>query len=460
MEDTPTVFGGLVDDLRRRKVFRVAAGYAIVAWVAVEVSSVVVPALRLPEWVITAIVVAALAGFPITVLLAWIFDLSSGGVVRTRPSGAGHPAALRVAAQRGGVVLVVAGVMAGSGYLAWEAGLLAGPGKEQSIAVLPFVDLSEGHDSEYFSDGIAEELLNSLVGMDGLRVAARTSSFAFKGRQEDVREIGRQLNVRTVLEGSVRRSGNRVRITAQLIDVDNGFHLWSSTYDRELDDIFRIQDEIAHNIAGALKLELIGDTVPAMAGRDVDIRAYDLYLLGRHHWHQRTEESLDRALELFQEAAGLDPEFALAHTGIADAWLLLAGYGDVDPDEAARRAETAVARALALETRCPRPMHRSACCACTSATLRRRSWPCAAPSSSTRTIRWRTCGWASRWISRTVRRRPPPSSCGPTKSTRSTRWSPRTWRAPWRPRAATPRRSPNSRRRQPPRPPRRTGLVC
>jgi len=349
MEQSPTVFGGLLDDLRRRKVFRVAAGYAIVAWVSVEVSSVVVPALRLPEWVVTAVVVAALAGFPITVLLAWVFDLSSGGLVRTRPSGAGHPAAMRVAAQRGAVVLAVAGILAGSGYLAWETGLIAGPEREQSIAVLPFVDLSEGNDSEYFSDGIAEELLNSLVGLDGLRVAARTSSFAFKGRQADVREIGRQLNVSTVLEGSVRRSGNRVRITAQLIDVDNGFHLWSSTYDRELDDIFRIQDEIAHNIADALKLELIGADTAALADRSIDIRAYDLYLLGRHHWHQRTGESLERALELFREAAALDPDFALAHTGIADAWLLLAGYGDVDPDEAARRAETAVARALSLD---------------------------------------------------------------------------------------------------------------
>ena len=131
MEESPTVFGGLVDDLRRRKVFRVAAGYAIVAWVAVEVSSVVVPALRLPEWVVTAVVVAALAGFPITVLLAWVFDLSTGGLVRTRPSGSGHPAAMRVAAQRGAVVLAIAGILAGSGYLAWEAGLLAGPDRER-----------------------------------------------------------------------------------------------------------------------------------------------------------------------------------------------------------------------------------------------------------------------------------------------------------------------------------------
>ena len=349
MGDGSTVLSGLIGDLRRRKVFRVAAGYAIVAWVAVEVSSVVLPALRLPEWGVTAVVIAALVGFPVTVLLAWVFDISSDGVVRTEPSGGGDPRALRVAAQRGAVVILAAAVLAGAGYLAWDEGLLGGAPKEQSIAVLPFVDLSEGHDNEYFSDGITEELLNSLVELEGLRVAARTSSFAFKGRQEDVREIGRQLNVNTVLEGSVRRAGNRVRITAQLIDVDNGFHLWSSTYDRELDDIFRIQDEIAQNIAGALKLELIGEAGAQRVAGGVDIRAYDLYLLGRHHWHERTPDSLTRAFDLFEQAAALDPDFALAHTGIADAWILLAGYGDVDPDEAAGRAEAAVARALSLD---------------------------------------------------------------------------------------------------------------
>lgn len=337
-------------DLRRRKVFRVAATYGVVAWLAVEVSSVVIPALHLPEWVVSAVVITAMAGFPITLLLAWIFDITPQGVVRTRPVAESADEVHRVA-RRGIDFVVIAVLLAIIGYLIAQQGLFGPYGHaDRSIAVLPFVDLSETGDNEYFSDGISEELLNSLVGVDGLRVAARTSSFAFKGRNEDVRIIGEKLNVRTVLEGSVRRSGDQVRITAQLINVEDGFHLWSETYDRKLDDIFAIQDEISRSIVDALKLELIGaEALDPSSGPTSDIMAYDLYLLGRHHWHERTRESLNRALELFQQAVEEDPDFALAYTGIADTYLLLDGYGDLSREDAIARAEPSVARALALD---------------------------------------------------------------------------------------------------------------
>ncbi len=322
----------------------------MVAWLVIEVSSVVFPALHVPEWALTVVVSLALGGFPVVLLLSWLFDITPSGLVKTEPLAEGAKEVHRVA--RRAIDFVVIGVLlAIIGYLVYDQNLI-GPwvGEDKSIAVLPFVDLSQEGDNEYFSDGISEELLNSLVGVDGLRVAARTSSFAFKNRNEDIRAIGEQLNVNTVLEGSVRRSGDQVRITAQLINVDDGFHLWSSTYDRRLDDIFSIQAEIAQSIVDALKLQLIGDSqVMAAASADVDIRAYDLYLLGRHHWHQRTPESLNRALDLFQQAIAIEESFALAYTGLADTYLLLDGYGDLSTDDALSRAELPVARALALD---------------------------------------------------------------------------------------------------------------
>ena len=350
MEKPESLFSRTLTDLRRRRVLRVAAAYGVVAWLVIEVASVVFPALHVPEWALTVVVSLGLAGFPVVLLLAWVFDITPDGLVKTEPVGEGSAEVQKVA--RRGIDFVIIGVLVAIiGYLVFDQDLLhSGQAQQQSIAVLPFVDLSQEGDNEYFSDGISEELLNSLVSVDGLRVAARTSSFAFKNRNEDVRSIGQQLNVNTVLEGSVRRSGDQVRITAQLINVDDGFHLWSSTYDRRLDDIFSIQAEIAQSIVNALKLELIG-THQRMgsASADVDIRAYDLYLLGRHHWHQRTEESLNRALELFQQAVAIDETFALAYTGLADTYLLLDGYGDLSTEDAAARAELPVARALALD---------------------------------------------------------------------------------------------------------------
>ncbi len=339
-----------LSDLKRRKVFRVAGAYGVVAWLLIEVTSVVLPALRLPEWTVTAVVICALAGFPVTLLLAWLFDLTSEGVVRTRPVAEGAAEVRRVA--RRGIDFVVIGVLLVIiAYLLFHQGSsMSRPMIGQSIAVLPFVDLSESGDNEYFSDGISEELLNSLVGIEGLRVAARTSSFAFKGRQEDVRVIGEKLNVGTVLEGSVRRAGDQVRIAAQLVDVRDGFPIWSETYSRRLDDIFAIQGEIARSIAEALKLELTGQRSAGQQGGPTgSIEAYDLYLLGRHHWHRRTPESLRRALDMFQQAVERDPEFALAHTGMADTYLLLDGYGDLSTEEAVAWAEPSVTRALALD---------------------------------------------------------------------------------------------------------------
>ena len=239
-------------ELKRRRVGKVAIGYGAVAWAVTESASVVLPALRVPEWAMTTIVIFLLAGFPVAMVLAWIFDATPQGIQRTEPlpeESQNAAKRLRVRAAYGAMVLVA---MAGLGYLLYERGVGRAQAGEphSSIAVLPFTNLSGDASKDYFSDGMSEELLNLLARVPGLKVASRTSAFAYKGRNVDIRQVGTELGVETVLEGSVRQAGDQVRITAQLIDTETGFHLWSETYDRKLEDIFAVQDEIAQAIVG------------------------------------------------------------------------------------------------------------------------------------------------------------------------------------------------------------------
>jgi serine/threonine protein kinase len=222
---------------------------------------------------------------------------------------------------------------------------------EKSIAVLPFTNMGGDADQEYFSDGLAEELINALAGLSGLRVASRTSAFRFRGRDLDIREIGKQLNVETVLEGSVRRAGKRLRITAQLINIADGYHLWSQRYDRELEDVFAIQDEITESIVRTLKPTLLGSgSQQQVAKRHTDnLQAYELYLKGRHYWQQRSERSLRASIDCFERAIALDSGYALAHAGIADSFSILRIYGYVSGHESRTKGETAARRALELE---------------------------------------------------------------------------------------------------------------
>jgi len=225
----------------------------------------------------------------------------------------------------------------------------AGPG-HNSIAVLPFVNMSADTDNEYFSDGIAEEILNVLARIPELKVAARTSAFAFKGSNTNISEIARELKVENVLEGSVRKSGNQVRVTAQLIKADDGYHLWSNTYDRELDNIFAIQDEIAQSIAAALKVTLDIDTgATGNLTGTTSTEAYDAYLRGMNQWHLRTEESLNNSIDLFGQAIAIDPKFAKAYAGLALTYAIIMDYTDMPINEAYALAKSAAEKALTLE---------------------------------------------------------------------------------------------------------------
>jgi TolB-like protein/Tfp pilus assembly protein PilF len=343
-------------EIKRRRVGRVAVAYGAVAWGVTESASVVLPALGVPEWAMTFLVIFLLVGFPIAMVLAWVFDVSSTGIQRTEPLPDEVVVPQMQFRMRAAFGIAVLFAMAGLGYLLYERGLgrAEASGKHSSIAVLPFTNLSGDASKDYFSDGMSEELLNLLARVPGLQVAARTSAFAFKGRNVDIREVGRELGVETVLEGSVRQSGDQVRITAQLIDTETGFHLWSETYDRKLQDIFAVQDEIAQAIVEKLKIQL-APKEQELAQRDTaptqNVEAYELYLQGRSIWKRRGEDNLKRAIDMYQAAIARDPAFARAHAALASAYVVLPGYTKADDDEQKfmGMAEQSARQALALD---------------------------------------------------------------------------------------------------------------
>jgi TolB-like protein len=236
----------------------------------------------------------------------------------------------------------------------WRSGAarreVASEESKPSISVLPFRNMSSERDQEYFCEGIAEELINALVKLEGLRVAARTSAFQFKDRDSNVKKVGAELDVKTVLEGSVRKSGERLRITAQLINVEDGFHLWSEKYDRKLEDIFAIQDEISLAIVDKLKVRLLGGERKALVRRHTtDQEAHNSYLKGRYFWNRRHEGGMKAAMENFHLAIEKDPSYALAHVGIADTYNITGLFGYLPPNETFSKAKAAAARALEID---------------------------------------------------------------------------------------------------------------
>ena len=331
-------------ELRRRRVVRVAVVYAIAGWVVIEVASTMLPGLNLPDWTVTLVIALVVLGFPIAFMMGWMFDLGPGGVQRTGPVA-------------GGPGLEVAGVATATA----EAPLARAPVQatapvpvhaeegRRTIAVLPFVNMSGDAENEYFSDGIAEEILNLLAKLPQLKVASRTSSFNLKGEKIDIPAVARQLGVGTVLEGSVRRAGEHVRITAQLIEADSDSHLWSETYDREMKDVFAIQDDIAQSIVKALQVTLTPRerrTIQSVATSDPE--AYDYYLRGRNYMYSMARRDYEHAIRMFEQAIGVDSKYALAYAGMADAYSHLYRYADATAGNVAR-ANRASEQALALD---------------------------------------------------------------------------------------------------------------
>jgi serine/threonine-protein kinase len=336
----------LIAELKRRRVFRALVGYAIVAFAVLQVIEPVMHGLRLPEWTLSFVVIALAAGFPVALVLAWVFDVSSSGVERTLPLRPEGLSGLRLALVVVGVA-ALALVPAVAWHLTRSSRTPSPPAAPApSVAVLPFVNMSPAREDEYFSDGITEEVINALANVDGLRVVSRTSAFAYKGKNLSVRQIGQELDVATVLEGSVRREGNALRLTAQLINASDGYHLWSRTFDRELKNVFALEDELARAIAEALRPKLLKDAPLVQRGTG-SAEAHDLYLKGRHFWSKRTAEDLKEAMRYFERAVAADPTYALAHAGLSDAWLLLGEYSAVR--DVASKAKPHAYRALELD---------------------------------------------------------------------------------------------------------------
>jgi TolB-like protein/Flp pilus assembly protein TadD len=307
-------------EVRRRHVVRVAAYYVAGAWIMAQVASLLFEAFDAGHY--TRYVIAALAaGLPVALVLAWIFDVTPHGIERTLARGAPPESA---------------------------APPPGPPGR--SIAVLPFANLSDDPSNEYFSDGLAEEIRNQLARVPGLRVTARSSSFAFKGRHEDVREIGRRLNVATLLEGGVRKQADTVRIDVQIVGAHDGYQVWSQSFERRLDDIFRLQSEVACAVIAAVS-EQAAPREPAPPPEETrNFAAYNAYLLGRHFFHRRTEAALRRAVECFEQAVALDAGYALAYSGLSDATMLLCAryYGSLPAAQAISRALQYAERSLEL----------------------------------------------------------------------------------------------------------------
>ena len=335
-------------ELKRRNVVRVAVAYAVVSWLILQLTDVLMPLLALPEWVDRLVFLLLVIGFPLALIFAWAFELTPEGLKKEKDVDRAESITQITGRKLDFAIIAVLAValvfFVGTHQWGGETG--NAEIADKSIAVLPFVNMSSDPEQEYFSDGIAEELLNVLSKIPGLRVSARTSSFQFKGENLDIIDIGRQLNAGLVLEGSVRKAGPKVRITAQLVDARSGFHLWSETYDRELENIFAVQDEISAAIVMALK-EHLGLEVKA-APRVIaaaNTEAYEAYLRGRHLVVQSTPAATEEAVHEFERALSHDPDYALAHAELAIATVFLIR----NSSEAVARAAPHVERAMALD---------------------------------------------------------------------------------------------------------------
>ncbi len=337
----------LFNELKRRNVFKVGIAYIVVAWLVLQVADVILNNITAPGWVFRAILLLMGIGFLLALFFAWAFEMTPQGLKRESEVDRSESITPQTSKKLNNLILVVMALALG--YFAYDKFVLtkandAAPGgitvkvesnpsdsqtasTDKSIAVLPFVNMSSDPEQEYFSDGIAEELLNRLAQFPDLKVAARTSAFQFKGKNLDIADIGRQLNVAHILEGSVRKGGTTLRITAQLIDCQTGFHLWSETYDRDATDVLKVQDDIAGAIANALQSRLGGKAATAAPSGKISPAAYDDYLQGRAFVAKRWLDNLDKAVAAFDRAIARDPEYSAAYSGRAFAYLLRPLWG-------------------------------------------------------------------------------------------------------------------------------------
>jgi TolB-like protein/Tfp pilus assembly protein PilF len=344
--------GNFFAELKRRNVYKVAVAYIVAGWALSQGIAQVFPVFDIPNWVIRLIVLLIIIGLPIALVLAWMFELTPQGIKRTETADAAGQHS------RGNawiyVVIIAAAFSIGLFFLGrYSAGnRTASPAaiQNKSIAVLPFDNLSRDPDNAYFAEGVQDEILTRLAKVADLKVISRTSTQHFKSAPENLPQIAQQLGVANILEGSIQKANDQVRVNVQLINAMTDAHLWADTFDRKLTDIFAVESEIAKTIADTLQAKLTGSEKTAISKKPTENpEAYELYLKGRHFWNRRTEADIRKALEYFQQAIAKDPSYALAYAGLADCYAILPAYTNGSPRQFVESAITAARRAIELD---------------------------------------------------------------------------------------------------------------
>jgi len=338
---------GLVSELRRRNVFRMAVLYVVAAWLIMQVAEVLIALAKLPDWIGSTTLILLAVGFPIAVIVSWFYEITPEGITLEKDVGSGEP--ITHVTGRRLDFLVISLLCAAVILFAYDKWWIGTP-PEQSIAVLPFENMSGDPEMVYFSDGFSDTLTHALAQLNGLKVTAPTSSSHFQGQDIDARAIASQLGVANVLEGSVQRFGNKLRVVAQLIEAETGFHLWSETYDRDLNDIFAVQDQIAQEVVNSLKVTLLDNEEQRLAQRyQPTLEAYEQLILGQSQMSKPTADSLAVAEQYFKQAIELDPDYALAYVRLANTYNLQESYGGLLIEESLQLRQPLVEKALELD---------------------------------------------------------------------------------------------------------------
>jgi len=341
-------------ELRRRNVYKVAIAYGVVAWLLIQIATQVFPFFEIPNWTVRLVVLLIVIGFPIALIIAWAFELTPKGLKRTEVADATpaqrSPRRVWIYVVTIAVALSIGMFFVGRYTLRSKEGSPAEV-TTKSIAVLPFESLSRDPDNAYFAEGVQDEILTRLAKVADLKVISRTSTQKYKSAPDNLREIAKQLDVVNILEGSVQKAADQVRVTVQLINATNDAHLWAETYDRKLTDIFTVESEIAKTIADTLRAKLTGSEERMMSKKPTaNPEAYEFYLKGRFFWNKRTGVDLRKAIDYFNQAVAKDPSYALAYAGLADAYVLLSGFGAASPRDSLPQAKAAAEKALELDS--------------------------------------------------------------------------------------------------------------
>jgi TolB-like protein/Tfp pilus assembly protein PilF len=344
--------GSFFAELKRRNVYKVAVGYAVVGWLLIQVATQVFPFFDIPNWGVRLTVLLIVVGFPIALVIAWAFELTPGGIKRTEEADRIYPGRSR---GRAWIYVVISAGLLSAGlfflgrYTAPNGNKIANV-PEKSIAVLPFENLSRDPDNAYFAEGIQDEILTRLAKVADLKVISHTSTQRYKSSPNDLPQIAKQLGVANILEGSVQKSQDQVRVNVQLINAATDAHLWGESFDRKLIDIFAVESEIAAKVADTLQAKLTGPEQHAISIQPTqNTEAYQLYLKGRYFWNKRTGPDLQKAIDYFKQAIDKDPGFALAYVGLGDSYILLSGFGAAPPQDSFPLAGAAAKKALEID---------------------------------------------------------------------------------------------------------------